>query len=222
MRAAGLAGLALIAAVVIALRDDEPRAAAGILAHAPRAHASRAEALRPRPSAPREPHDYLAELLLRRDSVVMRWPDRRERPIRVWLRSAPRNAAVRAAFDAWQATGIPVRFRFVADSSAAEVRGTWVDRFDDPVSGRTVWSRDDAHWLRTSTITLARHHAWGRALDSASVYALALHEVGHALGLDHTRDTQSIMAPRVRARTLSAADVATVRALYALPAGTLR
>jgi predicted Zn-dependent protease len=52
--------------------------------------------------------------------------------------------------------------------------------------------------------------------------AMTLHEVGHLLGLDHTEDLSSIMAPRVRVRELSMADRATARLLYTLPPGGVR
>jgi predicted Zn-dependent protease len=59
-------------------------------------------------------------------------------------------------------------------------------------------------------------------LDEDAMRAMALHEIGHLLGLDHTYDVRSIMAPKVRVRALSSADKATVRLLYTLPPGAVR
>jgi hypothetical protein len=173
---------------------------------------------------------YIPEILLARDSALTRWHDRPTRPVTVWVQSRPDLSdwsedyvtAVSAAFMDWDAVALPVRFRMVSDSSSAEVHVTWIDRFNEPISGRTRWSRDDAWWIVSANIQLAIHHQKGETLDEPAMKAMALHEVGHLLGLDHTSNPGSIMAPRVRIRELADVDVSTVRLLYAVPAGSLR
>lgn len=173
---------------------------------------------------------YIADVLAGHDSALARWPDRLARPIAVWIQPASPVAGwrrqlpalARDAFTQWQATGIPLAFTFVDDSGAAEVHLTWIDRFAQPISGRTRWSRDDAWWILDGRIAIAVHHSRGEPLDDAAIRAIALHEVGHLIGLDHTRDPLAIMTPRVRVRALSSADRATVRLLYTLPAGAVR
>jgi predicted Zn-dependent protease len=173
---------------------------------------------------------YIGDILQERDSSLARWADRHGVPLTVWVQSSSKVsdfapayvARVREAFEEWGALNLPIRFAFVDDSAEAEVHVDWIDRFKTPISGRTRWTRDDDWVITDADITLAMHHSDGETLDESSTRALALHEIGHLLGLDHTRDSLSIMAPRVRVRTLSAADAATVRLLYALPAGPLR
>jgi proline iminopeptidase len=174
---------------------------------------------------------YIGELLAQRDSALTRWPDRpADRPLAVYVATGAGMTGwrpeyvrqVAAAFAAWARAGVPLQFRLVDDSSRADVRVTWVDRFSEPISGRTVWSRDDRWWMIDANVTLALHHSDGAPLDADQVRAIALHEVGHLLGLDHTADPGNVMAPRVRVRELSAADEATVRLLYAVPAGRVR
>jgi hypothetical protein len=170
---------------------------------------------------------YIDELLLDRDSALARWPDRVQRPLKIWIGTGEGISGwqpgfvneVRIAFNTWSTVGIPVEFTLADDSAHADVHVKWIEKFDEPISGKTIWSRDDSWWIVDGDITLALHHRDGDPLDAPQVRAIALHEIGHLLGLDHTTDPANIMAPRVRVRELSPADVATLRILYSVPAG---
>jgi hypothetical protein len=172
---------------------------------------------------------YIGEVLADRDSALARWPDRVERPLRIWIGSGKNIAGwqagfeneVRIAFNTWGTVGIPVSFELAPDSAHADVHVKWIDRFNEPISGKTVWSRDDSWWIVDGDITIALHHRDGDPLDAPQVRAIALHEIGHLLGLDHTTDATNIMAPRVRVRELSSADQATIRLIYSVPAGKI-
>jgi len=176
------------------------------------------------------PGTYVNELLLQRDSALARWPDRRENPLRVWVQGETPTSnfsngfpeIVRGAFEEWISTGIPIAFDFVRDSARADIHVTWIDRFDEQISGKTLWAHDDDWWIVEANIVLAVHHRGGEPLDSSAVRAIALHEIGHLLGLDHTTDTANIMTPKVRVKELSDADRATARLLYKLPPGKVK
>jgi hypothetical protein len=173
---------------------------------------------------------YIGEMLAERDSALARWPDRDGRPLSIWIQPASTVAdwtdgyvsSVRDAVNGWDALALPVRFAFASDSATADVHITFIDQFEESISGRTKWERDEDWWITDAEIVLAVHHRSGPALDIDAMRALALHEVGHLLGLDHTEDATSIMAARVRVRGLSNADRATVRLLYTLPPGGVR
>jgi predicted Zn-dependent protease len=173
---------------------------------------------------------YISEMLAERDSALARWPDREGHPLTIWIQPTSGVAgwseayvnSVREAVGTWDALQLPVRFAFTSDSARADVHITFIDQFEEAISGRTKWERDDNWWITDADIVLAVHHRNGPALDEEAMRALALHEIGHLLGLDHTEDATSIMAPRVRVRGLSNADRATVRLLYTLPPGGVR
>jgi hypothetical protein len=176
------------------------------------------------------PGTYIGDILADHDSALARWHDRRARPLVVWVQPEPAVwdfdpgyvTEVRSAFREWEATRIPVRFAFTGDSARADVHVTWTERFNEPISGKTIWSRDDEWWIVDADIVLAVHHASGELLDASAVHAIALHEVGHLIGLDHTSDVSTIMTPRVRVRALTEADRATAQLLYTLPPGPVR
>lgn len=175
------------------------------------------------------PGTYIGDVLLTHDSALTRWPDRQANPLRVWVQPSSQVTdfsyafvpLVRQAFMDWSGTGIPLAFTFVTDSSSADVHVTWIDRFAESISGKTLWAHDENWWIVDAQIQLALHHRSGEALDASAVRAIALHEVGHLIGLDHTPDTTAIMTPRVRVKELSSLDRATAMLLYRLPPGRL-
>ena len=173
---------------------------------------------------------YLPELLDAHTGWNYRWPDRRGEPMRIWVQDPRDNAAydpswatvVRESFSVWDGLGIPLTFTFTADSARAEVHVTWVDRFTERMTGVTQWRNDANGWIVGASIRIALHLPDGRRVTRDGVQAIARHEVGHLIGLDHTADTTSIMAPQVFVTELSEADRRTARLVYALPAGKLR
>jgi hypothetical protein len=173
---------------------------------------------------------YLDELLEAHDGWNYRWRDRRGEPMRIWVQEPRANPAsdagwvlrVRESFSVWDGLGLPLTFTFIRDSARAEVHVTWVDRFTERMTGRTQWRNDADGWIVGASIELALHLPDGRRVTSDGVQAIARHEVGHLIGLDHTRDTTSIMAAQVFVTELSDSDRRTARLVYDLPAGRLR
>jgi hypothetical protein len=187
---------------------------------------SRAALLRSAPAG-----TYILDVLSVQGFEVVRWPEHVDAPLRVYIGEGSKLAGwrptfpamVRSAFTEWCTLGIPLRVVFVSDSSKAQVRVNWVDHFGQDVSGRTTWQYDDAGRIRAGRTTLSTRRADGTPRTDAQLRAIALHEVGHAIGLQHVQgDQTSIMAPRVDVFELSSADRATARLLYSLPPGKLQ
>lgn len=172
---------------------------------------------------------YLPELLDMRDGWSYRWSDRRLEPMRVWIEPSTLAGyesdfarAVEASFNDWALIGLPFLFTFVRDSARAEVHVTWVDRFEGRMTGRTLWRHDQHGWITGGAIELALKLPDGRPVVLDGVRAIALHEVGHLVGLDHTSDHTSVMAAQVFVTQMSEADRRTARLIYDLPPGRIR
>ena len=172
---------------------------------------------------------YLDSLIISTDSVVRRWPDRWGSPLRVHLVEGgapgylPRMGEfAREAFDRWEQAGIGLRFRLVSDSTNADVLVRWIDHFDFDRAGQTDLTWDQLGRVRHATISLALRTHTGAPLPDGALFAVAVHEAGHAIGLPHSADSSDVMFPATRSGTLTDRDRRTVEVLYRLPPGPVR
>lgn len=173
---------------------------------------------------------YLPAMLVESDSLVRRWPERVTRPIRVYLPepaisgyTVAMGQAVENAFGRWERVGgIPVSFSVVRDSANADVRVRWVDAFPFERAGQAdiVWDRQG--WVVRAALTLATHTFRGHPLSADAVQTVALHEIGHLLGLGHSDDPRDVMYASTEVHDLTLRDRQTAQLLYALPPGSLR
>lgn len=173
---------------------------------------------------------YLNEIVAAStDSILHRWDGRVSTPVRVYF--PPTTVAnfqpafldaVRSAFQRWQEAGVPVRFNLDADSSSAEVRVQWRIQFEGERSGQTDLQWDDDGHLTGGVVTLATFDAKGQPFEPDDLRVLALHEIGHLIGLDHSPDAGDIMYAQPKVRDLSPRDIRTASLLYDLAPGALR
>ena len=173
---------------------------------------------------------YLNEMIASTgDSMLRRWDNRTNTPVRVWFAST-RAAnfqpafldAIRSSFMQWTSAGVPVRFDFSADSTSAEVVVRWKIQFEIERTGQTDLTWDENGRVQSAVITLATFDPMGRPMDAEDIRVVALHEAGHLLGLDHSPDSTDMMFPTARVKELSDRDVRTVLLLYQLTPGSLR
>ncbi|MBT8474900.1 MAG: matrixin family metalloprotease [Alphaproteobacteria bacterium] len=101
-----------------------------------------------------------------------------------------------------------------------------VDVVMGPLSGSTVGQASVSYYVLPGTdqyisgrITMDSLEEWAPFGETdLSFFAVALHEVGHVLGLEHVNDTSEIMNPVISTNTLGDGDIAGIIELYG-PAG---
>jgi predicted Zn-dependent protease len=174
---------------------------------------------------------YILDLLESQDSVLYRWPDSRGE-LHVWIQSEAHIPdwwvgyvqSARDVFLEWQTSGVPLRFDFPADSTGADIVVRWIDQFpsDEMRIGKTHRMYDQNAWVTHAEVVVALHDRDGDRFPPGEISEILRHEIGHALGLGHSRNRATIMYPENTQLDLTEMDKETLHLLYQLPPGKVK
>jgi|GEM_PF-2937867 len=129
------------------------------------------------------------------------------------------NTALLDAFDTWE-TVAAVDFQMVSSGASLTIGASSLDSGVAGVASYSFDSNPGLSEIYSANIAFSSDLTWSPYGDGGvDFYAIALHEIGHVLGLGHVNDTSEIMNPVVYADDLGAGDIAGVQYLYGTDGG---
>lgn len=157
------------------------------------------------------------------DARPYRWPSRSTRPLRIYVQPASLRTGwsdshvmlAQRALDAWAESGA-IELRRASRSRGADIRLFWTDGLPTAHPGVTVLTPNVRGELHHADIWVNVRIAPRKTASSEEVlYAIIAHEIGHALGLPHVQDRETIMHPVLHTLTVTPADLDALRELRA-------
>jgi Ca2+-binding RTX toxin-like protein len=148
--------------------------------------------------------------------------------------TGPYQTTVQSALAAWSESA-NLSFHQVAAGTPADIEIGWGSLEDGSAAGSgtiglTTIYTTGSNQLAQATVELedpaqralastAQGYTWQST--TSTLYQVSLHELGHALGLDHSTDPDAVMYPTAQTTNpgLSLADIAGMQLLYGAPAG---
>ena len=105
------------------------------------------------------------------------------------------------AFRVWGKADSRIKFEYVSFVSDADITFSFEDnlmeKYDENYLGLTNYELAGNHNIKLSDIQIGMQSADGEKLSDGVVKATIIHELGHAIGLEHSKDKRDIMYPYI-------------------------